>query len=148
MADETPPEPPTTVTPTPPSWDVNLQNMLKALMQGQRQPGQATETEDTANPFLQPQAAATPYARQNFDVSNLPAPVPHVMEVGAPYTKVKTAEAPKPHLPPPTQIPIQSIMQMGQFQMDPAVELAKQRVVQMLMQRPHGVVPQAPVAKG
>lgn len=156
MTEETPTktEAPTTIVPAPPTWDVNLQNMVKLLMQGQQPPTTQAAQAETANPYLpDATAAAPPYAQAQplIDINSLPATAVRSHQLGGAVPKNKTPAPPAaPEIQPAkiAQVPIQNILQMGLHQLNPQVELAKERVVKALMQRQHGVVPQTATAKG
>src|SRR6478752_4145444 len=92
MADEIPA--PQTVVPTAPTWDTNLQNMVKLLMQSQKSPS------GTADQTSAPEAAQVrasdfdPYNPALAGLGNLPAPPPHGGDVASAVARGKLPVAP------------------------------------------------------
>ncbi len=152
MADEaTPPaeQPPVAA----PSWVANTQAIIKMLAEGQqpqRSAQGASLPADQLNPWLKALEAATGTTNTPappMSSGQAPAEPMQPQQISAPAQKAAPHAMPAFTSTPYGQIPVSTVMQMQQHQVTPAVEAAKQRVLQALLQRPHGVVPQAP-AKG
>jgi len=130
MAEET--------TQVQPSWVTNTQDIVKLLMQGQPPAaGQADAATTISNPWLKALEAETA-ASQNVLPQTGGAAAPqyaqaHELRAQMPAKPVTPLALPQTS--PVGQLPMATVMQMGQHQVSPAVELAKQRVVQALMQR-------------
>ena len=130
-----------------PSWVGGTDNIVKMLLQGARPAPVQMPAEDEVNPWLRALAPDAP--------SKLPPAFPSQTDwTGAKAENLHSAPAPaKPGEPMSfpvkqlSQIPVSALVQMGQHQLHPTVEAARQRVMQALLQRPHGIIPAAPVAK-
>lgn len=129
-----------------PSWVTSTQNIIKSLLQG-AQPaavGSSTPAPDQLNPWLKllekdTAPSASPMMPLSTPQPQAPVMQPH--ELSAPLPKPKPAGVPSMQPVPVAQIPVQNIMAMGQHQVDPMVEAAKQRVVQTLLRRQSPTTP-------